>query len=175
MFGPPPEPLERCPAWWDIPIPELGPSELGLERARALYIDFVRRDRRFLDAVTTELPEAEGLALAALRDLATETWTELLELESGAIPPLRLPALLRRLQGRHLAQSRERAAFLDTISNTGQLTALLSRERGSPVDEWSVRQALSDTLFRPARPEPEPHEVDPSLDPDDDEEQPPPD
>ena len=162
MFGPPPEPLERRPAWWDIPIPDLGPSELGLERARALYIDFVRRDQRFLDAVTIELPDVVGLAIEALRDLAADTRTELLELEAGTVTPLRLPPLLRRLRERHVAQSRERAAFLQTLADTGELAALLSRERRTPVDEWSIRQALSDTLFRPAQP-------------DDDEDQPPPD
>ena len=61
-----------------------------------------------------------------------------------------------------MAQSRARAAFLQTLADTGELAALLSRERRNPVDEWSIRQALSDTLFRPAQP-------------DDDEDQPPPD
>lgn len=172
MFGPPPELLEALPAWWDIPVPELAPSDLGLERARGLWVDFVRRDRRFLGAVehvgaawADPLREAD---LAELRDLGRETWEELLELEAGELPALRLPSRLRRLRARHEQQTAIRRSLLDALDYK-LMDELLHHERAAPVGEWEVRDEVSRTLYREdpdAAVQPMLFEVDPNADPD---------
>ncbi len=173
MFGPPPELLEALPAWWDIPVPELPPSELGLERARGLWVDFTRRDRRFTRAIEVlRLNWADAplraAELAELAELNAETWSELLALEAGELTPLRLPSRLRRLRGRHEEQTILRRSLLDSL-DFKRMDSLLHEERENPVGEWSIREELNRTLYREdpdAEVQPMLFELDPNADPD---------
>ena len=173
MFCPPPELLEALPAWWDIPVPELPPTELGLERARGLWVDFVRRDRRFLRALDTQhltwvdqpLRAAE---LLELHELMGETWAELLALEGGELEALRLPSRLRRLRARHEQQTAIRRALLDAL-DFKRMDSLLHEERQRPVGEWEIQEEVSRTLYREdtdAGVQPLLFEIDPNADPD---------